>query len=956
MALTTDILGLPVATSVSGTEYSPIVQGGTTKRVAVGLFMVGSATGSVQDANTVLAGPASGAAAAPTFRTLTSADFTGVVWSVAQGGTGLSSYTIGDLMYASGTTTLARLADVATGNALISGGVGTAPAWGKIGLATHVSGTLPVASGGTGAASATAYAVVCGGATSTGPYQSVASVGTVGQALVSNGADALPTFQSLPAAIGQALTRTDDTNVTLTLGGSPTTALLAATSITAGWSGQLSLARGGTAANLTASTGGIVYSGAGALAILSGTATAGQIIRSGASAAPTWSTSTYPATSAAGTILTSATANTISATATPTLGVAGSVIGTLAFAGNTSGTATITPQATAGTPTLTLPNATGTFAVGATAPLVLSATTGNLTITSSALTKTDDTNVTLTLGGSPTTALLAATSITAGWTGQLSLTRGGTNASLTASNGGIVYSTASAMGILSGTATANQVLLSGSSTTPAWSTATYPASTTINQLLYSSSANTIAGLATTNGGMLNASSSGVPSMTVTPTLGVQQTTRGQLILANTAAGAFPTTIQSSNSASAAWTLTLPTTAGTSTQVLQTDGAGVTTWATLSGTGTVTSVASGFGLTGGPITGTGTVSISSSAPPAGMTTAITLGIAASVSGNALTIAIKDQSGSDPSSSSPVLIPFRSATAATGTVSWLAVTAATSLVISSGSTLGVANSVVSGITQTPFNVWVVGFNDAGTFRLGAIKCAIPTSSTVSIYALSAYGIASSTAEGGAGAADSAQVFYTGTAVTSKAYTVLGVLKFESGLATAGTWASGPTIIDVWGPWVPLPGRPTGNVAQTIKTDTFTSATTAAYTDITGFNVAIVPTSATNCMRVSGAWNNIADGASVAMTRFVRGSTAIGVGDAASSRTQATSTIFRTTDALSVNLNAFTAYDFPSATSSTTYKVQFWLQLGATYYLNRTILDSDAAQAPRLASEIMVEELMG
>jgi len=47
-----------------------------------------------------------------------------------------------------------------------------------------------------------------------------------------------------------------------------------------------------------------------------------------------------------------------------------------------------------------------------------------------ALTKVDDTNVTLTLGGSPTTALLAATSITAGWTGQLSTARGGTGSAL----------------------------------------------------------------------------------------------------------------------------------------------------------------------------------------------------------------------------------------------------------------------------------------------------------------------------------------------------------------------------------------------------------------------------------------------------------------------------------------------------------------------------------------------
>ena len=40
-------------------------------------------------------------------------------------------------------------------------------------------------------------------------------------------------------------------------------------------------------------------------------------------------------------------------------------------------------------------------------------------ITPAALTKVDDTNVTLTLGGSPSTSLLAATSLTLGWTGTL---------------------------------------------------------------------------------------------------------------------------------------------------------------------------------------------------------------------------------------------------------------------------------------------------------------------------------------------------------------------------------------------------------------------------------------------------------------------------------------------------------------------------------------------------------
>lgn len=61
---------------------------------------------------------------------------------------------------------------------------------------------------------------------------------------------------------------------------------------------------------------------------------------------------------------------------------------------------------------------------------------------------------------------------------NIALNKGGTNASLTASNGGIFYSTATAGAILAGTATANKVLMSGSSTAPVWSTPTFPNSAT----------------------------------------------------------------------------------------------------------------------------------------------------------------------------------------------------------------------------------------------------------------------------------------------------------------------------------------------------------------------------------------------------------------------------------------------------------------------------------------------
>lgn len=91
---------------------------------------------------------------------------TGVL-PVANGGTNVASYAVGDLLYASASTTLSKLADVATGNTLISGGVTTAPSWGKVGLTTHVSGTLGAANGGTGVANNAASTITISGSFAT---------------------------------------------------------------------------------------------------------------------------------------------------------------------------------------------------------------------------------------------------------------------------------------------------------------------------------------------------------------------------------------------------------------------------------------------------------------------------------------------------------------------------------------------------------------------------------------------------------------------------------------------------------------------------------------------------------------------------------------------------------------------------------------------------------------------
>jgi hypothetical protein len=308
------------------------------------------------------------------------------------------------------------------------------------GLSTTYNNVVPATKGGTGINNGSSTITLGGSLTTSGAFASTFTMtATTGVTFPTSGT--LATTSQLPTPA--ALTKTDDTNVTLTLGGTPSTALLQATSITAGWTGTLGISRGGTGLGTTPTTGQL-------------------LIGNG----------------------TNYTLSTMSGDAT----IASSGAITLATVNASSGSTTLSSITT---------NAKG---------LVTSNTTGNLTgdITSTGLTTTYNNNV--------------------------PLTKGGTNAALTASNGGIFYSTATAGAILAGTATARQMLQSGASTTPAWSTATWPATTTVNRLLYSSATNTVSEVTTANSAVLLTSAAGVPTYS-------SAMTNGQLIIGNT--GSIP---------------------------------------------------------------------------------------------------------------------------------------------------------------------------------------------------------------------------------------------------------------------------------------------------------------------------------------------------------------------------------------------------------------------------------
>lgn len=142
----------------------------------------------------------------------------------ANGGTGQSSYTIGDLLYASGTTALSKLADVATGSVLVSGGVGVAPAWSASPTLT-TSLTTPIHYGGTAANSTLTLQSTSGAGTTDQILFKVGSAGAV-TALTIGTTGASTFLQTVTTTVGNlAVSNTTVGNTTATITSSNASAL-----------------------------------------------------------------------------------------------------------------------------------------------------------------------------------------------------------------------------------------------------------------------------------------------------------------------------------------------------------------------------------------------------------------------------------------------------------------------------------------------------------------------------------------------------------------------------------------------------------------------------------------------------------------------------------------------------------------------------------------------------------
>ena len=327
-----------------------------------------------------------------------------------------------------------------------------------------------------------------------------------------------------------------------------------------------------------------------------GPGTSGQILQSAGNASnPAYSTSTYPTTNAASTLLYASSANTMGALATANNGMLVTSSGGV-------------PSILAG------PGTTGNIlqSNAAAAPSFSTATYPPTATSTGTILRADGTNWSATTTTYPNTNAVST---------LLYASASNVMSALSTANGGVlITSNTGVPSILAGSGTSGQILQAVSGAAPAWSTPTYPsasgsagvllrsdgtnyvATTTtypntnaLNTILYASSANVMSALATaTNGILITDGTTGIPSISSTLPSAVQGniTSAGAVTLTSVNFGG--TTL--SNYVEGTWT---PTLTGSTV-------AGTTTYSTQSGqyTRIGNTVIARFNLVGTAATGTG----------------------------------------------------------------------------------------------------------------------------------------------------------------------------------------------------------------------------------------------------------------------------------------------------------------------------------------------------------------
>jgi hypothetical protein len=224
-------------------------------------------------------------------------------------------------------------------------------------------------------------------------------------------------------------------------------------------------------------------------------------------------------------------------------------------------------------------------------------------------------------------------------------------------------------------------------------------------------------------------------------------------------------------------------------------------------------------------------------------------------NAVAISVVDRNFYAPSPSSPVLFAARDPTVTAGDPVPRAVTGTLQMSIPAGATLG----TVSGQAN---RIWIGLFDNNGTPVLGVYNSLSVSGSSYVVLSWDETTPVNGTAI--TSGSTSAQTWYTASAVTSKAFRILGY--FESTQSTAGTWAASPNKVQLFGPGVKRPGDIIQKVSNQ-NSGTF-STTSATFVVATNKTVTFIPQSAANLMEIRAQGNANASAGVLAQATISRG----------------------------------------------------------------------------------------
>jgi len=180
-----------------------------------------------------------------------------------------------------------------------------------------------------------------------------------------------------------------------------------------------------------------------------------------------------------------------------------------------------------------------------------------------------------------------------------------------------------------------------------------------------------------------------------------------------------------------------------------------------------------------------------------------------------------------------------------------------------------------------------------------------------------------------------------------------RLGSGSASSSVFLSGAST------WVAAGGGKIGQVLQAAKTDTF-SDSSGSFVDITDLSIAITPEATSSKILVVFSVNvgtTATHRYGTRITRYDAGTTTttnIAIGAAAGSRTRSSTSGTTSITAASEN-DVMQWLDSPNSVAALTYKIQGIIEGGSSFYINRSLTDSDSASYYRGVSTITVMEVL-